>query len=83
MAIPLAEGGARVTAVDFSPAMPDLLRQMATRLGVSEISCLAGRWEELDPLRHPDGNSPYRTVVASLSLLMVGIRNCLLKMMRA
>jgi SAM-dependent methyltransferase len=83
MAIPLAESGARVTAVDPSPAMLDFLRQMAIRRGAPEIRCLAGRWEELDPLRHPDDNSPYQAVVASLSLLMVGIRDCLLKMMRS
>lgn len=83
MAIPLAESGARVTAVDPSPAMLELLKQMAARRGVAGIRCLAGRWEELDPLRHPDGNSPYQAVVTSLSLLMVGIRDCLLKMMRA
>lgn len=83
LAIPLAESGARVTAIDPCPAMLELLKQMAARRGVAGIRCLAGRWEELDPLRHPDSNSPYQAVVASLSLLMVGIRDCLLKMMRA
>ncbi|NPV84178.1 MAG: class I SAM-dependent methyltransferase [Candidatus Aminicenantes bacterium] len=83
MAIPLAESGARVTAVDPSPAMLELLKHIATERGVAGINCLAGRWEELDTLQHLDGNLPYQAVVASLSLLMVGIRDCLLKMMQA
>ncbi|MCX8159870.1 MAG: class I SAM-dependent methyltransferase [Candidatus Saccharicenans sp.] len=82
LSIPLAERGAKVTAVDPSSAMLNLLKQIATERGVAEIRCLDGRWEELDPVKYFDGNSPYQAVVASLSLMMVGIRESLLKMMR-
>ncbi|MGB9906133.1 MAG: class I SAM-dependent methyltransferase [Candidatus Saccharicenans sp.] len=83
LAIPLAEHGATVTAVDPSPAMLELLRQKAEERGLSQIECLSGRWEELNLARDLGRHWPYEAVVASLSLLMVGIRDCLLKMIQA
>jgi ubiquinone/menaquinone biosynthesis C-methylase UbiE len=83
LAIPLAEHGATVTAVDPSPAMLGLLRQKAEERGLSQIECRSGRWEELNLARDLGRHLPYEAVVASLSLLMVGIRDCLLKMIRA
>lgn len=82
LAIPLAEAGAAVTAVEPSPAMLKVLKEMAARRKSPEIECLCRRWEELDPDRDLKLNQPFDIVIASLSLLMVGIRHCLLKMKR-
>lgn len=80
LAIPLAEAGARVTAVEPSAAMLKVLQEMATRRRSPEIHCICRRWEELDPVQELKPLQPFDIVIASLSLLMVGIRDCLLKM---
>lgn len=80
LAIPLAEAGAAVTAVEPSAAMLRFLREMASARKSPEIYCHVRRWEDLDPARDLNGNQPFDIVLASLSLLMVGLRECLLKM---
>lgn len=80
LAIPLAKAGATVTAVEPSAAMLKVLREMARSRKSPEIDCLGRRWEEIDPACDLNGNQPFDIVLASLSLLMVGLRECLLKM---
>ncbi len=78
LAIPLAEQGALVTAVDPSPGMISVLEAKKLERGLGGITCLNLPWEKVDVARDLDG--PYDAVVASLSLMMDDIRGSLLKM---
>lgn len=80
LAIPLAEAGARVTAMEPSASMLKVLQETAARRHLTPIDCLCGRWEDLDLRQTVSFSQSFDIVVASLSLLMVGIRDCLLKM---
>ena len=44
----LAPHVAAVTAVDPSGAMLDICRRQARRLGLANVACVQGRWEEVD-----------------------------------
>ena len=44
----LAPHVAAVTAVDPSGGMLDICRRQATKLGLSNVTCVQGRWEETD-----------------------------------
>lgn len=78
LAIPLAEQGALVTAVDPSPGMISVLEAKKRERDLGGIACLNLPWEKVDVSRDLDG--PYDAVVASLSLMMDDIRGSLLKM---
>lgn len=80
LAIPLAEAGASVTAVEPSAAMLDVLREKAAQRKTPEINCVNLRWEQIRPERDLNSHQPFDLVVASLSLLVVGLRESLLKM---
>ncbi len=80
LAIPLAEAGAEVTAVEPSAAMLDILREKAAQRKTPEINCVNLRWEQVIPERDLNSHQPFDLVVASLSLLVVGLRESLLKM---
>ncbi len=51
-AVPFAETGAHVTAIDASPEMITLLHEQMDEAGVHEYTALAERWEDLDPGEH-------------------------------
>lgn len=82
LAVPLAGRGAEVTAVDPADGMISFLKERIAASAASgvilRIECLAKRWEEVDVAR--DLAPPYDAAVASLSLLMNGIADCLAKM---
>ncbi|MDI6846015.1 MAG: class I SAM-dependent methyltransferase [Candidatus Saccharicenans sp.] len=80
LAIPLAEAGAAVTAVEPSAAMLHVLREKAARRKTPEIKCVNLRWEQVIPERDLNSHQPFDLVVASLSLLVLGLRESLLKM---
>ncbi|MBN2198722.1 MAG: class I SAM-dependent methyltransferase [Candidatus Aminicenantes bacterium] len=78
LALPLAEAGASVTAVDSSPAMLRVLEAKKNKSSLAAVSGLNLSWEDVDPGR--DLAPPYDAVIASLSLTMRDIRASLLKM---
>jgi SAM-dependent methyltransferase len=66
LALPLAERIRRVTALDFSPAMLDLLRRRAAERGLRNVRRVLGAWaDDWKAL----GLAPHDLVVASRSLL--------------
>ncbi|OPY26303.1 MAG: hypothetical protein A4E28_02590 [Methanocella sp. PtaU1.Bin125] len=79
-AIPLARMGCRVTAVEPSPGMADVLAENVKAGGLGNVAIITKRWEDV-PLSGLDG--PYDVVLASLSLGMPDIRAALEKMDRA
>lgn len=74
MTVPMAKRCAKVTAVEPSPHMIQLLRERAAAEGLSNIDIVQARWEEAD------GLEPHDVVVASYCLLMPDIKAALLKM---
>lgn len=78
LAIPLAPLVQDVTAVEPGAGMVEVLQQMCREKGISNISCVQKRWEDIDPAR--DLDPPYDLVIASLSLTMEDIRAALKKM---
>jgi len=77
VSIPLARIAKSVTAVDPAHAMLDRLNEKAANEGLTNISILNKKWEEVDL-----GTDiiPHDVVVASYSLIMEDIREALLKM---
>jgi len=80
LSIPMSLAGARVTALDRSEAMLEVLKSMAKKNGADKISTLHLSWEEMEPAVHLAGEPPFDLVVSSLSLIMLGVKDCLLKM---
>jgi len=78
LAIPLAPFVKEVTAVEPGGGMAAILRDHIRKNGISNISCIQKRWEEIDPSADLDGQ--YDIVLASLSLTMEDIREALAKM---
>ncbi|HEX3001535.1 MAG TPA: class I SAM-dependent methyltransferase [Methanoregula sp.] len=78
LAIPLAPLVKEVTAVEPGAGMVSILEERAAKEGITNISCVPKRWEDVDIKR--DLSGPYDTVVASLSLTMEDIRAALKKM---
>jgi SAM-dependent methyltransferase len=74
LAVPFARRVAQVTALDFSPAMLDLLRARCTREGVRNVAAVHGAWED-DWGRL--GIGPHDLVVASRSLVVSDLRAAL------
>ncbi|KAF5064003.1 Methyltransferase domain protein [anaerobic digester metagenome] len=73
LAVPLAERGCRVTAVEPSPPMRRLLREAAAHAAV-EVEVIDDTWERVDPASL-DG--PFDAVIASYSLMMVELQSAL------
>jgi SAM-dependent methyltransferase len=78
LAIPLAPLVRDVTAIEPGAGMMGILRDHIQREGITNITCIQKRWEDVDPDRDLSGT--YDVVIASLSLTMHDIRAALLKM---
>lgn len=78
LAIPLAPRVKEVTAIEPGAGMVAVLQERAAREGITTITCVQKRWEDVDPARDLAG--PYDIVIASLSLTMEDIRAALEKM---
>ncbi|MEN6342896.1 MAG: class I SAM-dependent methyltransferase [Methanospirillum sp.] len=76
LAIPLAERGCRVVAVEPAAPMRELLARNAAEAGV-EVEVIPSAWEEIEPGAL---EGPFDLVIASYSLSMVDIRTALAKM---
>jgi SAM-dependent methyltransferase len=76
LAIPLAKTAGKVTAIDPSGDMLDYLKENARREGVSNITCINKKWEDV-----AIGNDiePHDIVIASHSLTMMDIEKALSK----
>lgn len=74
LAVPFARRVARVTALDFSPAMLDLLRERCARERVANVAAVQGAWED-DWQRL--GIGPHDLVIASRSLVVEDLRAAL------
>ncbi len=78
LAIPLAPRVKEVTAVEPGAGMISVLNERARREGITNITCIRKRWEDIDPASDLDGL--YDVVISSLSLTMEDIRQALQKM---
>ena len=78
LAIPLAPRVRDVTAIEPGAGMLGILRDHVKREGITNITCIQKRWEDIDPDRDLSGT--YDVVIASLSLTMHDIKEALLKM---
>ncbi|NLX50022.1 MAG: class I SAM-dependent methyltransferase [Methanospirillum sp.] len=76
LAIPLAQRGCRVVAVEPAAPMREALARNAAGARV-EIEVVPSAWEDLDPC---ELGGPFDRVIASFSLTMVDIRTALAKM---
>jgi len=76
LAVPLAQRGCRVTAVEPSAPMRRALQDYADRAGVT-VHLVCEPWEQVD-LTELGG--PFDFVVASFSLMMIDLRAALAKM---
>ncbi|MCX6686610.1 MAG: class I SAM-dependent methyltransferase, partial [Methanoregula sp.] len=72
LAIPLAPLVEQITAIEPGKGMVDLLYENMKKEGITNITCIRKRWEDIDPAVDLDGQ--YDIVVASLSLTMEDIR---------
>ena len=78
LAIPLAGKVQDITAVEPGAGMIAALEERAEKEGITNITCIQKRWEDVDPARDLAG--PYDLVIASLSLTMHDIRDAVQKM---
>jgi len=81
LAIPFAQRVSHVTAVEPAEGMVSMLKEMAEKQDVGNISVVQKRWEDVDVKR--DLEPPYDIVIASFSLGMPDIRQAIEKMMEA
>ena len=72
LAVPLAGRVARVTAVEPAAGMAEVMTEYAAKEGISNLSIVRKRWEDVDP--EADLNGPHDIVIASYSLGMPDIR---------
>jgi len=78
LAIPLASRVRDITAVEPGAGMVAILREQAVKGGITNITCIEKRWEDVNSTR--DLTGPYDLVIASLSLTMEDILAALEKM---
>jgi SAM-dependent methyltransferase len=78
LALPLAPLVAEITAVEPGKGMADLLQLNMNKEGISNITCIRKRWEDVDPAL--DLAAPYDIVLSSLALTMEDLRTSLVKM---
>ena len=78
LAIPLAPLVKEITSVEPGGGMVDILKERMKKDGITNITALRKRWEDIDPAHDLTGQ--YDVVIASLSLTMEDIRLALQKM---
>lgn len=78
LALPLAQAGATVTAIDPAEGMLAELREEALRENLTNITMIQAPWEEIDV--DTDLTPPYDRIIASFSLTILDIRSALAKM---
>jgi SAM-dependent methyltransferase len=80
LAVPLAGRIAKVTALDFSPGMLELLRQRCQDGGITNITAINGSWEDdWEAL----GIDTHDVVIASRSTVVEDLREALVKLDQA
>ncbi len=80
LAIPLAKTAGKITAVDPSRDMLHFLEGNAKKEGISNISCINKKWEDVEIGKDIDSHD---IVIASHSLAMVDIKEAISKMNQA
>ncbi len=80
LAIPLAGTVRHVTAVEPSPAMLGYLHENMGKRGITNVSTIQKKWEDVD--LNGDLDAPYDIVVASYSLGVPDLREALERMDR-
>jgi ubiquinone/menaquinone biosynthesis C-methylase UbiE len=78
LAIPLAPRVKEITAIEPGKGMVDLLKENMKKDGITNITCIEKRWEDIDI--NTDISGKYDIVLSSLSLTMEDIRQSLAKM---
>jgi SAM-dependent methyltransferase len=78
LAIPLALRVKEITAIEPGKGMVDLLNENMKKEGITNITCIEKRWEDIDIKNDLSGK--YDIVLSSLSLTMDDIRQSLAKM---
>jgi SAM-dependent methyltransferase len=78
LAIPLAQRVKGITAIEPGEAMAEILGERMKKDGISTITIVRKRWEDIIPASDLSGQ--YDVVLASLSLTMEDIRLALMKM---
>lgn len=78
LAVPLARIAGKVTAVEPAAGMTEVMKEYAAKNGISNLTVIQKRWEDIDPATDLDG--PYDIVFACHSLGMPDIRRAIEKM---
>jgi SAM-dependent methyltransferase len=78
LAIPLAPRVKEITAIEPGKGMVGLLNENMKKDGITNITCIEKRWEDIDIKNDLSGK--YDIVLSSLSLTMEDIRQSLAKM---
>jgi 16S rRNA G527 N7-methylase RsmG len=78
LALPLAPRVKEITAIEPGKGMVDLLKENMKKDGITNITCIEKRWEDIDI--NTDISGKYDIVLSSLSLTMEDIRQSLAKM---
>jgi ubiquinone/menaquinone biosynthesis C-methylase UbiE len=78
LALPLAPLVKEITAIEPGKGMVDLLNENMKKEGITNITCIQKRWEDIDI--NTDLSGRYDIVLSSLSLTMEDIRESLAKM---
>lgn len=81
MALPMAPRVAHITAVEPDDAMIAVLRDQITEKGITNITTIQKKWEDVDIARDLEG--PYDIVIASQSLGMPDMKDAITKMCAA
>jgi SAM-dependent methyltransferase len=81
LAVPLAARVASVTAVEPAAGMAEVMSEHAREKGVTNLSIVRKRWEDVDSKKDLDG--PYDIVIARHSLGMPNIRDAIKAMCEA
>lgn len=76
-ALPLAKRGCRVTVVEPSPVMREMLAARINQEKITSITVIPKRWEDVEP---QELGAPYDAVIASFSLTMMDMAAALKKM---
>lgn len=80
LAIPLSGKVSSITAIEPSPGMMQVLQENLSDKKITNVGCIAQRWEDVDAVSELD--SPFDAVVAAFSLDMPDIREAVQKMIR-
>ncbi|MDD1689976.1 MAG: class I SAM-dependent methyltransferase [Methanoregula sp.] len=76
-AIPLAKKHCKVTVIEPSPVMREMLEARIKKEKIKNITVIPKRWEDVNPA---ELGAPFDAVIASFSLTMMDIGEALLKM---